>query len=274
MSGVTYQGEPGAYSEAAAAALFPDLSYEAAASIRKVFEAVEVGRTEYGIVPMNNSTAGSINETYDLFLRHGLHLIAETVVEVSHCLIALPGTAMDDLKEVISHPQAIAQSEEFLAALDVTVRAEYDTAGAAKAIKEQDLRRTAAIASPRAAELYGLEVLAEGINTYPENSTRFGALSRNPTPLREPDKTSLVFGVGHLPGSLYRCIGAFATRHLNLSRLESRPRVGRPWEYVFYGDVDAGASSPPMVEALGELSEHATFTRVLGTYASGMVRRR
>jgi prephenate dehydratase len=225
-------------------------------------------------VPLDNSQAGSINETYDLFLRHGLHLVGETVVRVDHCLLALPGSSIDELDEVMSHPQAIAQSEEFLSALEVTVRAEYNTAGAAKRIAEERLERTAAIASKRAAELYGLEVLAERIQTYPDNYTRFGVLSRNPDPLGAPDKTSLVFGVGHVAGSLYRCLGAFAERHLNLTKLESRPRPGRPWEYVFYADIDAPAQQSEMVEALSALSEHATFTRVLGSYAEAVQRHR
>jgi len=269
---VAYQGEPGAYSEEGALAVFPDAERRAFPSIRKVFEAVEVGRVAAGLVPLDNSQAGSINETYDLFLRHGLHLVGETVVRVDHCLLALPGSALDELDEVMSHPQAIAQSEEFLSALDVTVRAEYNTAGAAKRIAEQKLERTAAIASKRAAELYGLEVLAERIQTYPDNYTRFGVLARDPKPLAEPDKTSLVFGVGHVAGSLFRCLGAFAERHLNLTKLESRPRPGRPWEYVFYADVDAPAQRAEMVEALANLSEHATFTRVLGSYAAAVQR--
>jgi prephenate dehydratase len=272
MNVVAYQGEVGAYSEEGALALFPEAERQAFPSIRKVFEAVEVGRVAAGLVPLDNSQAGSINETYDLFLRHGLHLVGETVVRVDHCLLALPGSALDELDEVMSHPQAIAQSEEFLSALDVTVRAEYNTAGAAKRIAEQKLERTAAIASRRAAELYGLEVLAERIQTYPDNYTRFGVLSRSPEPIGEPDKTSLVFGVGHVAGSLFRCLGAFAERHVSLTKLESRPRPGRPWEYVFYVDVDAPASRAEMVDALAALSEHATFTRVLGTYA-GAVRR-
>jgi prephenate dehydratase len=274
MNVVAYQGEAGAYSEEGALALFPEAERHALPSIRKVFEAVEVGRVAAGLVPLDNSQAGSINETYDLFLRHGLHLVGETVVRVDHCLLALPGSAIDDLREVMSHPQAIAQCEEFLSALDVTVRAEYNTAGAAKRIAEARLEHTAAIASRRAADLYGLEVLAERIQTYPDNYTRFGALSRSPEPLGEPDKTSLVFGVGHVAGSLYRCLGAFAERHLNLTKLESRPRPGRPWEYVFYVDVDAPAQRPAVVEALAALSEHATFTRVLGTYATAVQRHR
>ena len=274
MDIAAYQGEAGAFSEEGALALFPDAEHRPLLSIRKVFEAVEVGRARWGLVPMDNSQAGSINETYDLFLRHGLHLVGETVVRVDHCLLALPGSTIDDLREVISHPQAIAQCEEFLNGLEIDVRAEYNTAGAAKRITEERLERTAAIASRRAAELYQLEVLAERIQTYPDNSTRFGALSRNPDSLGEPDKSSLVFGVGHVSGSLYRCLGAFAERHLNLTKLESRPRPGRPWEYVFYADVEAPAHVPEMVEALAALSEHATFTRLLGSYAAAIQRRR
>src|SRR4029450_4266772 len=167
MDVVAYQGEVGAFSEEGALALFPDAEHRPLPSIRQVFEAVEGGRAGWGLGPMDNSQAGSINETYDLFLRHGLHLVGETVVRVDHCLLALRGSALDELDEVMSHPQAIAQSEEFLSALEVTVRAEYNTAGAAKRIAEQKLERTAAIASKRAAGLYGLEGLAERSEAYP-----------------------------------------------------------------------------------------------------------
>ncbi|MEA2461494.1 MAG: prephenate dehydratase [Actinomycetota bacterium] len=269
---VAYQGEPGAYSEEGALALFPDAELQPLTSFRKVFEAVEVGRADYGLVAMDNSQAGSINETYDLFLKHGLHLVGETVVRVDHCLVGLPETAIDDLELVISHPQAIAQCEEFLDALGVEIRPHYDTAGAAKGIAEDKLVRTAAVASERAADIYGLHILAQHIQTYPDNYTRFGALSRNPQSLREPDKSSLVFGVGHVAGSLFRCLGALAERHLSLSKLESRPRAGRPWEYVFYVDVESPADAPAMIDALAEVSSHATFTRLLGSYASGMPR--
>lgn len=270
---VAYQGEAGAYSEAGSQQLFPDLEHHPFNSIRKVFEAVEVGKVDYGLVPMDNSQAGSINETYDLFLKHGLHLVGETVVRVDHCLLALPGRTIDDIEEVISHPQAIAQSEEFLTSLGLRLRPEYDTAGAAKRIAEEKLETTAAIASRRASEIYGLDVVAERIQTYPDNYTRFGALSRNPEPLADPDKSSLVFGVGHVSGSLMRCLAAFADRHLSLSKLESRPRAGRPWEYVFYADIEAPAGETPMIDALADVSGHSTFTRLLGTYASGFAPR-
>jgi prephenate dehydratase len=270
---VAYQGEAGAYSEEGVLSLFPDAERRPLFSVRKVFEAVEVGIVDYGLVPMENSQAGGINETYDLFLKHGLHLVGETVVRVSHCIVALPGQSIDDLEEVISHPQAIAQCEEFLNSIDVSVRAEYDTAGAARRIADDKLERVAAISSRRAADLYGLEVLAERIQTYPDNYTRFGAVSRSLKPLGEPDKSSLVFGVSHVAGSLFRCLGAFAERHLSLAKLESRPRAGRPWEYVFYADVEAPATASAMIEALAEVSEHATFTRLLGTYPSAVSRR-
>jgi prephenate dehydratase len=269
---VAYQGEPGAYGEAGARSLFADAEHVAVPSIRRMFEAVEVGSADYGLAPMDNSQAGSITETYDLFLKHGLHLVGETVVRVDHCLLALPGTTLDGVTEVVSHPQAVAQSEEFLSTLGARVRAEYNTAGAAKRIADEQLEGTAAIASRRAAELYGLAILAERIQTYPDNHTRFGALSRDPHPLGTPDKCSLVFGAGHAAGSLYRCLGAFAERHISLSKLESRPRPGRPWEYLFYADLEAAADEAQMVAALTELSSHATFTRLLGSYASAVSR--
>ena len=272
MTIVAYQGEVGAYSEEGVLAMWPLATPVPLTSIRKVFEAVEVGRADYGLVPMDNSQAGSINETYDLFLKHGLHLVGETIVRVDHCLLALPGVAIDDLEEIVSHPQAIAQCEEFLTALNRSIRAEYDTAGAAKRINDEKLESTGAIASRRAAELYGLRVLAERIQTYPDNYTRFGALCRDPQPVGEANKSSLVFGVGHVAGSLYRCLGAFAERHISLTKLESRPRAGRPWEYVFYVDVEIPAGDAAMVEALSEVSEHATFTRLLGSYPSGFPR--
>ena len=149
------------------------------------------------------------------------------------------------------------------------MRAEYNTAGAAKQIAENRLERTGAIASRRAAELTGWKSSPTGSRRTP-TTTRASARSRATPPLAEPDKSSLVFGVGHVAGSLYRCLGALAERHLNLTKLESRPRAGRPWEYVFYADVQAPADMPEMVDALAELSQHATFTRLLGTYAAAV----
>src|SRR2546428_3922138 len=191
MDIAAYQGAAGAFSEEGALALFPDAEHRPLPSIRKVFEAVEVGRARWGLVPMDNSQAGSINETYDLFLRHGLHLVGETVVRVDHCLLALPGSTIDDLREVISHPQAIAQCEEFLNALEIDVRAEYNTAGAAKRIAEERLQRTAAVASRRAAAPYRLEVLGRRDPTHPHKPTPLRAPSPDPPSPRGPRKTAL-----------------------------------------------------------------------------------
>src|SRR5215218_1545153 len=146
MTVVAYQGEPGAYGEEGARSLFSEAEHEPVPSIRRIFEAVEVGRADFGLAPMDNSQAGSITQTYDLFLKHGLHLVGETVVRVDHCLLALSGTSLEEIEEVVSHPQAIAQSEEFLSALGARVRAEYNTGGA-KRIAEARLEGTAAIAS-------------------------------------------------------------------------------------------------------------------------------
>jgi prephenate dehydratase len=194
MDVVAYQGEAGAFSEEGALALFPEGEHRPLPSIRTVFESVEVGRAAWGLVPMDNSQAGSINETYDLFLRHGLHLVGETIVRVDHCLLALPGSSIDELREVVSHPQAIAQCEEFLSTLEVTVRAEYNTAGAAKKISGERLEHTAAIASRRAADLYRLEVLADRIRTTTRASARSHATRRrsvNPTSPRSSSASAM-----------------------------------------------------------------------------------
>jgi len=268
MEVVGYQGVAGAYSEAACRAVFLDGDFLPYASIGQVFHAVEAGEVQHGLVPLENCQAGSINETYDLLLEHPLCLVGECVIFVDHCLVALPDVALGELDEVISHPQALAQCATYLSSLPVTVRADTDTAGAARRIVQEGLRNTGAVASERAARLYGLRVLASHIQTHPENATRFGVIARESDPLRRPDKTSLVFGTGHVPGALHRCIGAFASRELNLTKLESRPRAGHAWEYVFYVDVDSARDTHEMIEALAELGEHALFTRVLGSYAS------
>ena len=193
-------------------------------------------------------------------------------MRVDHCLLALPGTALEEVEEVVSHPQAIAQSEEFLSTLGARVRAEYNTAGAAKLIAEQRLEGVAAIASRRAG---GALRPGRPRGADPDVSGQLHALRRavpRPRPLAAPTSRSLVFGTGHAAGSLHRCLGAFAERHISLSKLESRPRPGRPWEYLFYADLDAAADAPQMVEALAELSSHATFTRLLGSYAAAVTR--
>lgn len=264
-SRVAYQGEPGAFSEDAAHRFFPDAQTDPRPSVRAVFEQVEIGGAEVGVVPLENSQAGSINETYELLVRHGLRILAETVIEVDHALLGLPGTRIDEIRRVYSHPQALAQCEEYLADLGVDVMPHPDTAGAARMVSEAGDPAQAAVAGRRAADLYGLAVLAEGIQSSAENSTKFALIGAGP-PLAAPDKTSIVFAVADVPGSLHRCLAGFAEQGINLIKIESRPAGGRAWRYWIYLDFEAGAEEARARAALAELARHTSFVRVLGSY--------
>ena len=264
---VGFQGERGAYSEDAVAVFFPECEMEALPTVRNVFERVEVGRLDYGVVPFENSQAGSINESYDLLLRHGLKIVGEVVVRVDHALLAVPGATMSDIRNVISHPQALAQCDEFIAAHGFSAVPFGDTAGAARRVADEGEKQHAAIAGRRAAELYGLQVLADSIQTFPENYTKFVVIGEVPPPgTGDPDKTSIVFAVADIPGSLHRCLGGFAAHGINLNKIESRPQGGRPWRYVIYMDFSAGADDEEARAALEELADHTSFVRVLGSY--------
>lgn len=235
-------------------------------SLREVFEAVAAGRADRSVVPVENSQAGSINETYDLLLSHTLFITGELDLRIRHCLLALPGETLETIRNVYSHPQALAQCEEFLRARRLEAVPAYDTAGSAKMVAEQHLRGAAAIAGRGAAQIYGLEVLAEHIETNPANYTKFLSLATQPAPRSDPCKTSIVFTTQNIPGALYRALGAFATRALNLTKLESRPRREVPWEYLFYVDFEGHQDDAPVAAALAELSQVCTFVRVLGSY--------
>ncbi|MDQ7844289.1 MAG: prephenate dehydratase [Armatimonadota bacterium] len=261
-----FQGERGAYSEEAALALFPDAEPMPCASLRDVFAAVTEGRAAWGVVPVENSQAGSINETYDLLLAHALHIVGEYDLRVRHCLLALPGRTLADLRAVYSHPQALAQCEEFLRAHRLEAIAAYDTAGSARMVAERRMEDAGVIAGRRAAGLYGLAILAEGIETNPHNYTKFLALGTAPAPRSAASKTSIVFTTRNVPGALHRALGAFAARAINLTKLESRPRREVPWEYVFYVDFEGHRDDPEVAAALRELEAVAAFVRVLGSY--------
>ena len=264
---VGYQGEPGAFSERAVGALFPDAEAVPIRTLRQVFEALERGDVDHGVVPLENSLAGSINETYDLLSAGKAFVVGEVVVAVDHALLALPGTRLEEIRLVASHPQALAQCDEFLATLEADPVPVYDTAGAAKRIAEEKREGEAAIASEEAAHIYGLEILASRIQTSPINQTRFAAIARELEPLAPADKTSLLLELRHQPGSLYRCLRPFAERGLNLSKLESRPIGHRPWEYWFYLDVQAGMGDPALAAALADLEAEAGRVQVVGSYA-------
>ncbi|HLH27557.1 MAG TPA: prephenate dehydratase [Acidimicrobiales bacterium] len=264
---VGYQGEAGAYSQRAVRRLFESATSVPFHSVHRVFEAVEIGTVAFGVVPLENSHAGSINESYDLLVRHGVQIVAETIVRISHSLLGLPGTTMEEVRTVYSHSQALDQCSEFLDSLQVERVAIHDTAGAARMVAEKGNRAAAAIASTEAAELYELEVLAADIEDRSDNSTKFVAIARSGVEsFGPPEKTSVVFATADIPGALYRCLGAFAERHLNLSKLEHRPSRTKAFQSNFYVDFDAPLGDPRSQEALSEIAGYTSFLRVLGSY--------
>ena len=263
---VAFQGERGANSEEAIVRLFGEVEVVPCARLAEAFEAVAAKRADRAVVPVENSQAGSINETYDLLLAHDLVIAAELDHRVVHCLLALPGQTIRDIKRVYSHPQALAQCDAYLRRIGVETVPFYDTAGSAKMIQQQRLAASAAVAPRRAAQRYELEVLAEGIETNSSNYTKFLVVGRDAAPPAPDSKTSIVFVVDNRPGTLYGALGALATRRINLVKIESRPERTRPWTYTFYVDIDGHAEEPRIQEALADLRRQTTFLRVLGSY--------
>jgi prephenate dehydratase len=266
---VAYQGEPGAYSERGVGALFPDAEPLPCDTVRLVFSRVTSGEAAFGVVPLENSQAGSVNETYDL-LQHTslLRIVGEVLVRVDHALLGLPGTRLEEIRRARSHWQALAQCEEFLSSMHIEPIPVHDTAGAARQIVESGAREDGAIASVEAGARYGLAVLAERIQTEKENLTKFAAIGRGDADLGPADKTSLVMAVLDKPGSLLGALKPFADRGVNLHKLESRPRRGAPFEYLFYVDLMAPADAPEVQAALEDVAEHTSLLRVLGSYRS------
>ncbi len=265
---VAFQGEPGAYSEAAALAFFgPQAQTCPRATFEEIFTAVERGECTHAMVPIENSVAGSIHRNYDLLLEHSLHIVGEYFLRVQHCLIALPGARLGEIRTVISHPQALAQCRHYLRGLsDVRTEAVFDTAGSVRMVREQGDPTVAAIAARRAAEVHGMTVLAEGIEDNPANYTRFLVLAGEPVTPKPPAKTSIVFALRNVPGALFRALSAFALRDIDLTKIESRPRIGHPWEYLFYLDFAGHSEEEVSRRALDHLQEMTLFFRLLGSY--------
>ncbi len=233
----------------------------------EVFDAVHAGDVGLGVVPIENSIGGSIRRNYDLLVERELSIVGEVQVPVVHQLLALPGVRIEEIRRVLSHPQALAQCARFLRGLDrVEAIATYDTAGSAKMVRDEQRRDTAAIASERAGLLFGLEALRAGIQDFDDNITRFLAISRERTPLAPPDKMSVVFTLRNEPGALFKALSVFALRGIDLSKLESRPVAGRPWEYLFYVDVAGAQDDLPCARAMVHLAEFAASLRTLGSY--------
>lgn len=276
---VAYQGVDGAYSHLAAMRHFgprgPGVRFRGYPSFRAMMEAVRDGEARYGVQPIENTTAGSINDAYDLLAQMDLSIVGEELWRVEHCLVAIDPIPVSKIRRIFSHPQALAQCSNFLDSLeDCHAEAFTDTAMAVQRVaKEQDLTQ-AAIASEDAARRYGLTVIKREIANQKENYTRMVVVAARPekVDLRVGAKTSLVLALKHEQGALLGCLGALARRNLNLTKLESRPRLHTPWEYLFYLDFEGNIDVPAVQEALAELRGQTSFMRVLGSYPSGRVR--
>ena len=274
---IAYQGLAGAYSEAATAALFPEDAPVPCRTFGQVFAALEASEVGAAVVPVENTHVGSVVDVYDLLRYHtGLRVVAEAVVRVRHCLLGLPGARLEDVRVARSHPQALAQTDDFLRSRGIEPLVTYDTAGAAAEVAGAGDPTVAAVASKRAARHYGLDVLAEAIETTADNFTRFFALARKgdeyparrvPEGLRAgPRKTSLAYATANVPGALTRSLQPFATAGLQLTKIESRPSRAAPWDYVFYLDFEGDPVRTPATEALALMRTCCAWVQVLGTY--------
>ena len=266
---IAYQGEPGAFSEAAARRIEPEAQLLPSKSFEEVFDRVAADPATWGVLPFENSIGGSIHRNYDLLLSHELPIVGEVELPVVHHLLALPGTTLEGLRRVYSHPQGLAQCERFLRTLtNVDIIATYDTAGSAKMVADAGLKDAGAIASARAGEVFGLTSLAASVQDFDDNVTRLLVIGRKPIRNAVPDKTSIVFSLPNEPGSLFKALSVFALRGIDLTKLESRPIPGRPWEYLFYVDLGVARDEVTCARALTHLGEFAPMLRTLGTYAS------
>ncbi len=270
---IAYAGEPGAFAEDAVLAGFGDVERVPLAGFREVFESVTNGRASAGVIPIENVIHGTVRENYDLLLEHDLVIRGEVVVPVRLCLAALPGQRLDDIKRIYSHIQALGQAEAFLRRRPWQLLTTYNTAGAGKTIAESNEHAAAAVLSPRAAALFGLEILADEIGDLPGNRTRFLVVAPLGTELSiplvaadSPRRTTLVVAVRNEPGTLLAVLQVFADHRLNMHKLESRPSRERAWEYVFWIDLDADTADPTTATAFEALAGVTTMARVLGSY--------
>lgn len=267
-SRVAFQGLRGAFSEDAVYRYYGNgVESVPCAKFSEVFSKVARGEVDSGMVPVENTLEGSVSQVNALLLENDLTVVGEEIIQVVHCLIAHPGSSLDTVKRVYSHPQALAQCRSFLEKhLGWERIPAYDTAGAVKQVRDRGVGEEAAIASIRAASAYEMEVLKEGIQDSDRNYTRFFVIERRVSFLNEGDKTSLIFATKNLPGALHHCLGAFAERGVNMTKLESRPRRDRFWEYVFFVDIEGHSNEEKISSALADLVRRAAFVKVLGSY--------
>lgn len=264
---IAFQGEPGAYSEQAIRQHFgPEAISLPCRSFDELFDAVQDGRASHGMLPVENSLAGTVIPAYDLLMDYDLQVQAEAIVRVEHCLMAASGTALGDIQRVKSHHQALAQCRQTLRRLGIEPVNYYDTAGAARDLAAAPEAGTAAIASELAAQTYGLHILARNVEDFNFNYTRFFILGKDTPQRQDPSKTSIIFTTRHVPGALHDLMGELADRKLNLTKIESRPRRNRPWHYLFYVDFEGHEADEVVQQALLGILHRSSFLKVLGSY--------
>ena len=264
---IAFQGEKAAYSEEAAFQFFgKNIKTISCQTFKEVFKIVEKEKADYGIIPVENSLEGSIGQNYDLLLRFNLNVTGEFILRIRHCLIAKKGVRLSEIKEVYSHPQALGQCREFLERLKCKMIPCYDTAGSVKIIKEKKSKALAAVASQRAASCYGLKVIRQGIETNAHNYTRFFIISKRTTHPSGNDKTSIVFSLKHRPGALFQALKVFADQKINLTKIESRPVLGKPWQYNFYVDFEGHGQDKKIKKTLKSFKKQVNFLKVIGSY--------
>jgi prephenate dehydratase len=269
---VAIQGERGAFSEIAARQLIgPDVEVVGCARFDDVFQSLKTGRVRVAVIPIENTLHGSVHENYDHLLKYGFPIVGETNVRIVHNLIAPPGVSLAKVKRVFSHPVALNQCLDFLAANPGFERVPfYDTAGSVKMLMEDGLKDAAAIASAAAAENYGARILRRSIEDDRQNYTRFFLLGdRKPVNAGTAMKVSIVFSTRNLPGALFRSLSALALRDISLTKIESRPLRGKPWEYLFYVDFLGNLKEEKVKRALHHLEESSDLLKVLGSYPRG-----
>ncbi len=267
MTCVAFQGERGAHTEEAIYQFFgSDVIAQNYPSSEAIFEAVESGAADYAMLPIEHSAAGSINQAYDLLLERDLRIWGETLLQVRHALLAPPGTTLADVGCVRSHPRTLAQCGRYVGNHGWATETSHDPAASARDMAAHPVPGVAVIASRLAGQLNGLEELAYGIEDPAYNYTRCFILSREAPPRAQRNKTSVIFCSQHQPGALYECIGEFARRRINLSKLESRPRLNRPWQYIFYLDFEGHCQDPECEAALMGLLRRSSFVKLLGSY--------
>jgi prephenate dehydratase len=265
MVKVAFQGEPGAYSQAAAISFFKEpidaIPYP---TFYEALDSTESKRSDYTILPVENSLEGSVGESYDLLLTTKLSAVGEIYHRISHCLIGLQTS--EKIDTVYSHPQALGQCRKFIQNNHLKPIPTYDTAGSVKILLELNTNNISCIASRKAAEIYNVPIIKEGIEDNPNNYTRFLILANYKKEKTSKDKTSIIFAIKHIPGALYNILEKFNANKINLTKIESRPTKNTPWEYNFYVDFEGHQDDKNILDTIEKIRPNTTFLKILGSY--------